>query len=149
MTSEHRLLDINPESPSIQTHLGILQGVVQRMAMNSSSCKAWCVALVSAILVVIADKGNSSYAWIAVFPIVIFAALDIYYLALEKAFRAAYNDFVGKLHRGTLTEEDLYSVMPKGDMSELQLEAAKSFSVWGLYASLAVLVALAGWMIIG
>jgi len=40
MTEEY--IQIDGESPSIQTHLGILQGVIQRMASNSSSCKAWC-----------------------------------------------------------------------------------------------------------
>ena len=52
------------ESPAIQAHLGIAQSVIQRMAANSASCKAWCIGLVSAILVVVADK-NSPYDAIA------------------------------------------------------------------------------------
>ncbi len=133
-------LTIDPESASIQTHLGILQGVIQRMASNSSACKAWCVTLVSAILVIIADKGRPDYAYIAFLPTIVFTALDAYYLALEKAFRNSYNDFITKIHNKTLTEESLYSVVPKGEMSTLQIQSLLSFSVWGFYSSLALLI---------
>ncbi|WP_369855785.1 hypothetical protein [Candidatus Thalassolituus haligoni] len=133
-------LDINPDAASIQTHLGILQNVIQRMASNSSASKAWCVTLVSAILVIVADKGKPDYAYIALLPAFVFAALDAYYLALEKAFRNSYNDFISKLHNKTLAEKDLYSVLPEGNMSSLQWMSLKSFSVWGFYLSLIVLI---------
>jgi hypothetical protein len=119
MADHKKNLDIDSESPSIQTHLGILQNVIQRMASNSSACKTWCVTLVSAVLVIVADKGKPDYAWIAMLPIVVFAALDAYYLALEKAFRNSYNDFISKLHNKSLTEGDLYSVIPKGNMESV------------------------------
>jgi hypothetical protein len=149
MENPEGILDIDGESPSIQTHLGILQNVIQRMASNSTACKAWCVTLVSAVLVIVADKGKADYAWIAMLPTIVFAALDAYYLALEKAFRNSYNDFISKLHKKSLTENDLYSVVPKGDMSRLQLESVKSFSVWGFYASLAVLIVITKKVAIG
>ncbi|ABV87378.1 conserved hypothetical protein [Shewanella pealeana ATCC 700345] len=114
--------------------------MIQRMAVNSSSSKAWCVTLVAAVLVIVADKGKPEYAYIAMLPTVVFAALDAYYLALEKAFRNSYNDFIAKLHSKVLTETDLYSVAPKGNLSYLQWESLKSFSVWGFYLSLAVLI---------
>jgi len=144
-----KLVDVNPESASIQTHLGILQNVIQRMAANSSASKAWCVTLVSAVLVIVADKGKPDYAYIAFLPTLVFAALDAYYLALEKAFRTAYNEFISKLHNKALTEADLYSVAPKGNMSKLQRQSFKSFSVWGFYVSLAVLIFLAKVIAIG
>lgn len=134
------LIDVNPDAASIQTHLDIIQNVIQRMASNSSASKAWCITLVSAVLVIIADKGKPEYAYIAFLPTLVFAALDAYYLALEKAFRNSYNDFISKLHNQSLTQEDLYSVAPKGSMSQLQWESIKSFSVWGFYASLGVLI---------
>ena len=146
---DHIPVKIDTESASIQTHLGILQNVIQRMAANSSSCKAWCVTLVSAVLVIIADKKNPDYAYIALLPIVIFAALDAYYLALEKAFRNSYNDFISKLHKKTLTEVDLYSVSPKGNTSTLQLESLKSFSIWGFYISLVLLTIITKYISIG
>ncbi len=106
MPEKSTILKADGESASIQTHLGIIQNVIQRMATNSSSCKAWCVTLVSAVLVIIADKGKPEYAWIAMLPTIVFAALDAYYLALEKAFRNSYNEFISKLHSQSLTEND-------------------------------------------
>ena len=133
MAQNQEYLKISAESLAIQTHLGILQNVIQRMASNSSSCKAWCVTLVSAVLVMVADKSNSNYAWIALLPTIVFASLDGYYLALEKAFRNSYNEFISKLHRGQLREDDLYSVVPTGNIYLTQLESLKSFSIWGFY----------------
>lgn len=142
-------LQIDPEAASIQTHLGIIQNVIQRMSTNSTNCKAWCVTLVAAVLVIVADKGKPDYAWIALLPTVVFLALDAYYLALEKGFRNSYNQFVSKLRAGSLTEQDLYSVMPVGNMSKLQIEAVKSFSVWGFYISLGALIGVTKWIALG
>lgn len=134
-------------SPSVQTHLGILQGVIERMAANSSAAKAWCIALVSAILVVVADKARPEYSLLALMPVVLFCALDAYYLGMEKGFRKSYNTFVRKVHKGELVPEDLYSVEAEGDSSSLQLDALKSFSVWGFYLVLVVMV-LAAWQLV-
>ena len=48
----------NGDMSSVQAHLTIMQGVIQRMAENSRSCKVWCVTLVSATLVLIARTGE-------------------------------------------------------------------------------------------
>ena len=135
-------------SPSVQSHLGILQGVIQRMAADSSQCKTWCITIVSAIIVIIADKENPDLAWIALLPSILFFCLDTYYLALEKSFRFSYDDFVRKLHSGSIVADDLYSVAPKGSMSRHQIEAIKSFSIWGFYLGLILLVALARFVVL-
>ncbi len=149
MNINTRTLDISPDAASIQTHLGIIQNVIQRMSANSSNCKAWCISLVAAVLVIVADKGKPEYAWIALLPTIVFAALDAYYLALEKAFRNSYSHFIAKLHRKQLTEEDLYAVTPLGNLSLMQAEAFNSFSVWGFYLSLLSLVAVTKWVALG
>lgn len=137
----------NEASPSVQAHLGILQNVIERMATNSTSAKTWCITIVSAIIVVIADKNKSNYALIALIPTVLFVALDAYYLAMEKGFRNAYNQFVKKIHGGSLTTEDLFSVRSVGNFSKLQLEALMSFSVWGFYSTLALLILCASFIL--
>ena len=129
-------------SPSVQAHLSIIQSVIQRMAANSSACKTWCVTIVSAILVVIADKNRPGLVFVAMFPTVLFGALDIYYLGLEKGFRASYESFVRKVHDGSLVPSDLYTVAPASDTNRHQSEAFKSFSVWGFYLALVALAAL-------
>jgi hypothetical protein len=141
-----RILD--ETSVSVQTHLGILQGVIERMAANSTSAKAWCITIVSAILVVVADKGKPDLVYLAVIPTVLFLSLDLYYLGLEKGFRNAYGAFVTRLHAGTLTPDDLFSVSPVGGQSRLQLESFKSFSVWGFYFVLVVMIVVARYVVL-
>lgn len=139
---------LTESAPSVQTHLGILQSVIQRMAANSASCKAWCITLVSAILVIVGDKDNPDLAWLALIPAFLFLALDSYYLGLEKGFRQSYSEFVDKLHGAGVVPADLYSVLPAGSQSAHQLAALRSFSVWGFYSTLVVLIVLARNLII-
>ena len=54
--SENRPLNEDPSA--IQSHLTIMQGVIQRMAENSRSCKVWCVTLVAATLVLNQYQGG-------------------------------------------------------------------------------------------
>ena len=136
------------DSPSVQTHLGILQGVIERMASNSTSTKAWCITIVSAVLVIVAEKGKPNFALLALLPTILFLTLDAYYLALEKGFRNSYKSFVAKVHDGVLTPEDLYAVVPEGKTCKLQFEALKSYSVWGFYTVLVILILLARWIVL-
>ena len=58
------------ESSAVQKHLEIMQGVINRMAENSRSCKVWCVTLVAATLVLVLnqirigrDRGDGVCVW--------------------------------------------------------------------------------------
>ena len=105
---------LNENSPAVRTHLNIMQGVIQRMAENSRSCKVWCVTLVAATLVLVARTGEPQHALIALVPTLLFLVLDAYYLALERAFRNSYNALVGKLHQGELASSNVFRVAPVG-----------------------------------
>jgi len=131
------------DSPSVQSYLTILQSVISRMATNSSSCKTWCITLVSAIVVIIADKGKPNYVWISVVPIALFLLLDSYYLSLERQFRIVYNDFIRKLHFGTATVEDVFYVAPRTGIAATSLNilmASGSISIWPFYTLLALVL---------
>jgi len=52
-------------SEAVRAHLEISQDVIQRMAANSSAGKAWCVTLVPAILVLVANQGKPKFALMA------------------------------------------------------------------------------------
>ena len=145
--ADDKPLKINETSPSVQGHLGIIQNVIQRMGTNSTACKTWCITIVAALLVIIADKNKPHLAMLALFPTVLFAGLDVYYLALEKGFRRSYDDFIRKLHMQALTASDLYSLEPTGSVWLLQVQALKSFAIWGFYIPLLVLIGLAAWII--
>ena len=140
-------MSINAESSAVQAHLTILQGVIQRMAENSRSCKVWCVTLVSAILVLVARTGEPRHALLALAPALLFLLLDAYYLALERAFRNSYNAFVDKLHTGGLATEDLYSVKPAGMGVGLVWACLRRFSVWLFYLVLLLTIVLA-WQVV-
>ena len=133
---------LSVESSSVQSHLQIMQSVIQRMGTNSIFCKTWCITIVSAILVLIADKNRPDFALVALAHTVLFFILDAHYLALEKAFRQSYDDFISKLHKNQLSTEDLYSVLTKGKISHHQFEAVKSFTIWAFYSALVAVIFL-------
>jgi hypothetical protein len=82
------------------------------------------------------------FALISLIPTILFGTLDAYYLALEKGFRESYNSFVKNLHEGKLKPSDLYSVSPRGSIVKHHIDAIKSFSVWGFYLTLILLIML-------
>ena len=127
--------DISIDSPAVQSYVTILQSIINRMANNSSACKTWCITIISAILVIIADKNKPDYIWIAIVPLGLFLFLDAYYLGLEKLFREIYNDFIKKLHHGKATIEDTFILNP-GKISLILLNTILSlisFSIFPFY----------------
>jgi hypothetical protein len=135
--------EFRENSEAVQAHLSITQSVIQRMASNSASCKAWCITLVSAILVIVADKGKPQYSMIAVIPTLLFFVLDTYYLALEKTFIQAYNAFIEKLHNRDIVASDLYAISPKGSLLKSFFCSLVSFSTWPLYTTLLLMIWIA------
>jgi hypothetical protein len=134
---------VNLDSSAVQSYLTILQGVIGRMASNSAGAKTWCIALVSAIIVILSDQAEPEYVWIALVPIGLFLLLDAYYLGLERHFRQRYNDFIGKLHDGTAEVEDVFIVTPgNGIRGSLKatLKACGSISIWPFYSLLALML---------
>jgi len=140
--------EITIDSPSVQSYLTILQGVINRMAANSAGCKTWCIALVSAIFVIIADKGNINYVWVSILPIILLALLDAYYLGLEKSFRDGYNKFISKLHSGNITVNDLFIVKPDKDIYRKIIESIFSLSVWPFYGLLLIMLLIVRYKIL-
>jgi hypothetical protein len=134
---------VGMDAPSVQSYLTLLQGVINRMASNCTGCKTWCITLVSATIVIIADKGKPNYVWIALVPLALFLFLDSYYLGLERRFRTLYNDFVHKLHAGTATTNDVYNLTPSGGFSVTVWSTANScisLSIWSFYGLLAAML---------
>lgn len=130
-----------PDSESVTAHLSILQGIIGRMAGNSTSCKIQCVVLVAGIIVLVAQTKTSSYALLAFIPTCLFLYLDVYYLALEFGFRKSYNDFVSKLHQHEIMLKDLYIVRPDSTSIRKDLSGRLfSKAVWPFYGALALTI---------
>jgi len=135
--------EFKENSHAVQSHLTIIQSVIQRMAINSASVKAWCIALVSALLVVIADKNKPDLVYIGLLPTILFFALDTYYLAHEKGIRASYNRFIKKLHSGKIEADDLFVVAPSGSMKAHIWASITSFSILPFYLGIVLMLLMA------
>ena len=119
-----------------------------RMGENSRSCKVWCVTLVAAVLVLVAQTGKANHALIALGPTVLFYVLDAYYLSLERAFRRSFDCFVQELHEGRVSSYDLFIVdfigsIPRGTLWAMLM----SFSVLPFYLVVVATVLLA-WLLV-
>ena len=137
--------DIHPDSPRVIAHINAMQDVIRRMSDNSRSCKLWCVTLVSATLVLIASMGNGTFAWLALIPVGALGFLDVYYLSLEQRFRNSYNEFVSKLHDGSLNQTEVFVIKARGGAVVHVWKSVRSTSVWVFYlAMVAVIIAVAG-----
>ncbi len=138
---------LHHESSAVQAHLEIVQGIIQRMAENSRSCKVWCVTIVSAVLVLVARTGKPDHALIAVVPTLLLLVLDTYYLTMERRFRNSYNGFVDSLHSAKLTPDAIYRVTPSGSIPRYFFFGLMSFSIWPFYLLVIVTVLLA-WQLV-
>ena len=75
----------------MQAHLGMIQGVVNRLAQSSFLLKGWSVVLVSALLAFAAISNEELVLYVALLPALAFWALDGYFLSQERMFRALYD----------------------------------------------------------
>lgn len=131
------------DSPSVQSHLAILQAIIGRMASNSASCKTWCITLVSAVVVVLADKNKLGSIWIAILPIVLFGILDAYYLGLERCFRDVYKTFVERLKTDEGVGDITFLIIPPlglGARLKCIGLAFLSLSIWPFYLLLGLML---------
>jgi hypothetical protein len=72
-------------------HLELIQAVICRMANHSFLLKGWAVTLVVALFAVFADKLDRNYVLVSFVPVLVFWALDGYFLYQERLFRALYD----------------------------------------------------------
>lgn len=94
--------------PAVQKHVDVLQGIINRLAQNSGTCKNWCITLVAGVLVLafskdVPDTTRKLVPFIACMPIVIFWGVDAYYHSLERAFRKQFLSLITTIHQGTFS----------------------------------------------
>ena len=66
------------------------------MNANSFVIKGWSVTLVSALFALAADKANLKFVLIAYLPVIVFWALDGFFLSQEKQYRELYKEVAAK-----------------------------------------------------
>lgn len=139
------------EKEHFHKHLDIVQGIISRMAANSSSCKNYCLTLVTALLALAFSQGENmqqvSLLRLALVPVTMFLFLDAFYLSLDRHFIKEYADIVSAWQSGTLKREDLFMInlSPAGAWRFTEtLAAFTSYSIFPFYGAL---YAVIGFMI--
>jgi hypothetical protein len=124
-----------------QSQLEMIQGVINRLAGNSSAYKGWMVTITAALLGVAINNSKPWLAWFAVYTICILALLDSYYLALERSYRELYS--TATEHSG----QDQWSMSARPVGPSKVLAATISPSVWIFYGSAIVAAVIVGFSV--
>ena len=128
----------------IRQHLMMQQDIINRMANNSSNCKAWLITIVSALTALQIAQGTiHSYGWLMIIVCLMFWYLDAFYLALERLHRDNERNFVSELKKGDYSIDELiYCFSTKGNNKlVLTLKAMCSISCFPFYLILIGLTA--------
>jgi cytochrome c biogenesis protein CcdA len=121
-----------------QSQLEMIQGIINRLAGNSSAFKGWMVTITAALLGVAINNHKPWLAWLAVYAICVLAFLDAYYLGLERSYRNLYSQEAAQ------TAQDRWSLSAQGPGLATVLAAIKSPSVWPFYGSALIVAIIAG-----
>ena len=100
--------NLNANSAAVLAYLGALQDTIKRLAGNSGQCKAWCITITAAIVVLSARTATPNHAWIGIIPIIMFCYLDAYYLSLERIFVETYKGAANRVRNRTIALNDLF-----------------------------------------
>jgi hypothetical protein len=123
------------DSPAVMAHITLVQGIINRLAGNSASCKTWCATLVAALVSLAGATHVPQIVSVALVPVVIFGFLDTMYLAQERAYRDLYKRIIGKVRGGKYTLTDTFDAGAPLRVSAC-FSAFFSWSVWPVYGGL-------------
>ena len=132
---------MDKESDNLKaTYLQMIQASIDRMSTTSAVFKGFCATIIAGISAISFTEINKWVLLLAIAPVLSFFILDIYYLQLEKRFRALFN-----MVRTGLHEVDFDLTPPKA--KTLKCEEAsiwyciKSPSIFLFYLPLALIAA--------
>jgi hypothetical protein len=122
----------------------IHQALIARMAAASSTAKTWCVTVVSAVAVVAIEKGKWQIALVGIIATLLFAAIDIYYLTIEKDVRNFHEEFCKLFREGVDISDKLFQVRDTSINSQKYIKSAASKSISFFYPGILIgLIAIA------
>jgi hypothetical protein len=147
------MVDVPPlpsNDPAVIAHINLLQGIINRLAGNSASCKTWCLTLVGALLSLAGATHVPGIATFALVPVVIFGFVDTMYLAQEKAYRRLYNSMVDLIRANAFKQENLFEARAPLEFCDFFCGLG-SWSIFPIYLTLIgayVLAAAEGWLVV-
>ena len=121
-------------------HLNMIQGIISRISGFSANAKNFCITVLAAIIGISFQYKLSLGLLVpaAIFIVIVFGALDTYYLAQERRFRDLYNQVVAR----PLTDALRLDLEPGKLVLRKYFAAIRSFSTGGYYALLLIAAAL-------
>lgn len=72
-------------------YLEMIQGIINRMASNSFMLKGWTLTLITCAFALTGNDTSWIYFVIISLPIIIFWAMDAFYLQKERLYRSLYD----------------------------------------------------------
>jgi hypothetical protein len=136
------------DSPAVIAYINLLQGIINRLANNSASCKTWCLALVGALLSFAGTTRIPGIVTFALVPVVIFGFLDMMYLAQERAYRDLFGRVMGLIRKGELKREHIFDARAPLKFRDI-VSTLWSWSIFPVYLTLIagyIMVVAAGWL---
>ena len=118
--------------------IDVIQEIIKRMAFNSFMIKGWAITLVVVALLL---KGTKHQVLIAFIPLLVFWALDSYFLWQERMYRKLYDWVISNRLK---TDEYLFDMNAYRFKDTVQSKFRIMFSItlgW-FYGSIAVLIAI-------
>jgi hypothetical protein len=129
-------------------HITLLQGIINRLAGASTSCKTWCLTLITALLSLSGATHKPAIVTLTLVPIAMFGFMDVMYLAQEGAYRTLYAQIVAKVHAGTYSRSDTFAAKAPRSCKHI-CDALTSWAILPIYGGLIVLYIVAvagGWL---
>ena len=80
------------------SYLQMIQSTIDRMSTTSAIFKGFCATIITGISAVSFTDINKWILLLAIIPVLCFFVIDVYYLRLEKRFRALYNSVKNDKH---------------------------------------------------
>ena len=123
------------------SHLGMIQGVINRMASNSFALKALAVTIAAAMIAITGTQQNAptSISYVGILPVIVFWIMDAKYLRLERLYRKLYDH----IRKGEEFEAFSMNATRFNDDVSSTLRIAFSWSVvWFYLAVTAALIAV-------
>lgn len=74
-----------------RSHLEFIQGVINRLSSNTFLFKGWSITIIGAVFTTMITTRNNDLIWLILGIVLMFWAIDAYYLMLERGYRKLYS----------------------------------------------------------
>jgi len=147
--SQHTTTTVLPaDNAAVIAHINLLQGIINRLANNSASCKTWCLTLVGAFVSLAGATHTPGIIHFAAVVVIIFGFVDSMYLTQERAYRQLYGRITTKIRTNKYQSQDFFEASAPLKISSI-FSTVTSWSIFPIYLGLIGIYLLAyfkGWL---